>query len=149
MSNMFARFLIAMVLLATLSSGGSAQSSTRGAGDGETSALMTPGAHVRVKLPGEHAWTGTLVSLAGDSMLVRGTTGSDTTLVRLSQATYVSVSTGMRSSRHLVRNTAIGLGLGSLIGWQGAGPRPLSSRETPRNRLCRAAGVAPGARGLA
>jgi hypothetical protein len=118
MLTMFARLLIAMLLVATLSSAGSAQSSTRETGDGETSALVTPGAYVRVKLPGEHAWTGRLVSVSGDSMLVRGTSGSDTTLVRLSDATYVNVSAGMRSSRHLVRNTVIGLGLGSFIGWQ-------------------------------
>lgn len=118
MSTMLARFLVAMVFLCALSAAGSAQSPTREMRRDEASAHMTPGAQVRVKLPGEHAWTGTLVMLAGDSMFVRGASGDDTTLVRLSQATYVNVSAGTRSSRHLVRNTAIGLGLGSLIGWQ-------------------------------
>ena len=116
MPPLLAKCLIAMVFLCAVSARGNAQSTTRDMRVDQTSALMTPGAHVRVKLPGEHAWTGTLVSIAGDSMLVRGTAGSDTTLVRVSRATRLDVSAGMRSSRHLVRNTVIGLGLGAGLG---------------------------------
>ena len=78
---------------------------------------MTPGARVRVKLPGEHVWTGTLVSVAGDSMFVRGSSDGDTTLVRLSRVTRLDVSTGKGSSPHLVRNMAIWLGVGAAAGW--------------------------------
>ncbi|MFL5618629.1 MAG: hypothetical protein ACJ79A_09575 [Gemmatimonadaceae bacterium] len=112
-----ATVLMAMLVLGATPASGSGQSMRRDTRRDETSDLMVPGARVRVKLPGEHAWTGTLVSVDGDSMLVYGTSASDTTLVRLSQATHLDVSAG-RSSRHAVRTTAIGFGLGALIGWQ-------------------------------
>jgi hypothetical protein len=108
--------LIAMLVLAAVPARGDAQSAMRDTPRDQTSALMTPGAHVRVKLPGEHAWTGRLVSVDGDSMFVRGASGGDTTLVRLSNVTQLDVSAGTRRSRHLVRNTVIGLGLGAGLG---------------------------------
>ena len=117
MSSMRARSLLAMLVLCAASPRGNAQSTTRDARHDETSGLLTPGVHVRVKLPREHAWTGTLVSLAGDSMFVRGTDGADTTLVRLSHVTQLDVSTGKRRSRHLVRNTMILTGIGAGLGW--------------------------------
>lgn len=117
MSSMLARLLVALLLLGAVSAGGSAQAAPRDAHRYESSALLTPGAHVRVKLPREHAWTGRLVALKGDTMLVRDESGRDTSLVSLSQPARVDVSAGMQHSRHLVRNTVIGLGLGSSIGW--------------------------------
>jgi len=117
MSRLIASTLIALLVLGAAPAAGIGQAATRDAPRQELGVLMTPGAHVRVKLPGEHAWTGTIVSLADDSMLVRGASGSDTTLVRLSQVTQLQVSAGMRQSRHLVRNTAIGVVAGGALGW--------------------------------
>jgi hypothetical protein len=117
MSSTLARLLVAMLLLGAVSAAGSAQFAPRDARRNETSVLLTPGAHVRVRLPHEHAWTGRLVALKGDTMLVRDESGRDTSLVSLSQPARVDVSVGMQHSRHLVRNTVIGLGLGSSIGW--------------------------------
>jgi hypothetical protein len=117
-SSRLARLIGALLFLGAVSTRGGAQGTPRDAQSEQASALMSPGAHVRVKLPGEHAFTGTLVSLAGDSMFVRGASENDPTLVSLSQAARVDVSAGMRPSRHLVRNTAIGLGLGAFVGLQ-------------------------------
>ena len=116
MLSMLTKSFIAMLVLCAPLATASAQATTRDASHDQINALMTPGAHVRLKLPGEHTWTGTLVSLVGDSMFVRGASGSDTTLVRLSRTTRLDVSAGMRPSRHLVRNTVIGLGLGAGLG---------------------------------
>ena len=60
---------------------------------------------------------GTLVSVGDDSMLVRGTSDTDTTLVRLSQVTQLDVSHGP-GRRHVVRNAAIGAVVGTGVGWQ-------------------------------
>ena len=117
MSRAITSSLTVLLVLCVASTEGSGQSPTREARYDETSALLTPGAHVRVKLPGERAWTGTLVSLANDSMLVRGASGADTTLVRLSRVTRLEVSAGKRRSPHLIRNTAIGVAIGSGLGW--------------------------------
>ena len=117
MNGPIASTLVALLALGATPPAAMGQSATRDVARLQTSALMTPGAHVRVKLRGEHAWTGTLVSLAADSMLVHGASGIDTTLVRLSQVSELYVSAGMRRSRHLVRNTAIGVVAGSGLGW--------------------------------
>jgi len=117
MSRSIASILIALLVLSGAPVTGYGQATTRDASRHPVSALMTPGAHVRVKLPREHVWTGTIVSLADDSMLVHGSSRADTTLVRLSDVSELYVSAGMRRSRHLVRNTAIGVVAGSGLGW--------------------------------
>ena len=116
MCSTLARSFVALLVLCAASARGNAQSPSPDTRRDSARALMTPGAQVRIKLPGEHVWTGTLVSLAGDSMLVRSASGSDTTLVRLSRTTRLDVSAGRRSSRHLVRNTVIGLAVGAGLG---------------------------------
>jgi hypothetical protein len=116
MSRPIASILVALLALGALPAIGNGQAATRAVPRQQTSALMTPGAHVRVKLPGEHVWEGTIVSLADDSMLVRSPSGADTTLVTLSQVSGLEVSAGRRPSRHLVRNAAIGVVVGSGLG---------------------------------
>jgi hypothetical protein len=117
MSSKLARLIVAMLLLGTVSARGGAQSAPRDARGDQTSALMTPGAHVRIKLPREQPWSGTLVSLTGDTMLVKSRSGKDTMLVSLSQLSQLQVSAGMRRSRHLVRNTVVMTGIGAGLGW--------------------------------
>jgi hypothetical protein len=117
MHRPIASTLLALLLLGAAPAAGHGQAATRDGSRPRASALMTPGAHVRVKLPREHMWTGTLVSLADDSMLVHGASGADTTLIRLSEVSELYVSAGMRRSRHLVRNTVIGVVAGSGLGW--------------------------------
>lgn len=118
MSRIITAALTALVVVCAASANGSAQSATRAVRGDQTSDLMTPGARVRVKLPGEHAWMGTLVSVAGDTLLVRGASAAETTLVRFSQVTQLDVSAGLRRSRHLVRNTVIWTAAGAFVGWQ-------------------------------
>jgi len=117
MSSTLARLIVAMLLLATVPARSDAQPAPRDARGDQTSALMTPGAHVRIKLPREQPWSGTLVSLTGDTMLVTGRSGNDTMLVSLSQLSQLQVSAGMRRSRHFVRNTVVMTGIGAGLGW--------------------------------
>ena len=101
MSCTLARLVAAMLLLGTVSPRGVAQSAPRDGRGDETTALLTPGAHVWIKLSREQAWSGTLVSLSGDTMLVKGRSGNDTMLVSLARLSQLQVSAGGRTSMTL------------------------------------------------
>jgi hypothetical protein len=117
MSRILASTLVVLLAIGVTPAKGVGQATMRDGSDDRTRALMTPGAHLRIKLPGQHVWTSTLVALVDDSMLVRNASGTDTTLVRLTELSQLQVSAGVRRSGHVVRNSAIGVILGSGLGW--------------------------------
>ena len=117
MSRPIASSFIAVLLVCSAWTEGSGQSPAREPRHEDASALLTPGARVRIKLSSERPWTGTLVSMADDSVFVRRGSHGDAMLVELSQVNRLEVSAGKRRSPHLVRNTVIGAAIGSGLGW--------------------------------
>ena len=85
----------------------------RQSADGQ-SPLVT-GTRVRITHRGERQWTGVLVGRNADTLVVREPSGADTNVVPLAQVTRLEVSRGP-GQRHVVRNTVIGLAVGTGMG---------------------------------
>ena len=109
----FAHALAGLLVVAALPSMGAAQTTDRPPAE-EPSASLLPGTRVRITYRRERPWTGVVVATNADTLIVRTASGSDTSVVPLAQVTRLEIASPGR--RHVLRNTVIGLAVGTGMG---------------------------------
>jgi hypothetical protein len=110
----FANVLAGLLALAVLPSMGAAQTTDHRPPAEEPSASLVPGTRVRISYRHERPWAGVVVARNADTLIVRTASGSDTNVVPLAQVTRLEI--GRPGQRHELRNTVIGLAVGTGVG---------------------------------